>query len=331
MTGALPPPPRYRGLRKAPVIWIARFGFALALVVAAANFPRQAQELLEFRLPDIRLWHDPDAQFRLQLGDVPYDLLQAADAALPRDASVLLVTSGDDVRHREYTTFHRALYFLAPRPVWWLSPAAPDGAWEARWWISAPLTLESIHSVAVEKRVSHVLTHDLPRSVSIGRKIADWADGSLFQLNERAPSSAGRPALSAFAGAGWPIQVALAAFVIVLLGQAGLAGIARLGYRARGIEAAALAWALGAGLTSLGMLWLNGLGIPLGGHPLLSRADRRVLFSRAAARRRSGICFGRGRCGSIYAAHRRLDQPGHGRCAAGGVCHARGGLPGRMA
>src|SRR5262245_42760179 len=78
----------------------ARVALALALLAAAANLPDQ-WEFIQARLPIMRLWFDPHAQQRLQLGAVPYDLLRAADAALPRDASVLLVTSGRDIRHHE--------------------------------------------------------------------------------------------------------------------------------------------------------------------------------------------------------------------------------------
>jgi hypothetical protein len=51
--------------------------------------------------------------------------------------------------------------------------------------------------------------------------------------------------------------------VIVLLGNLVLSVVGRLGYRAQGIEALALAWVFGSGLASLGMLWLNALGLSL--------------------------------------------------------------------
>ena len=130
--GHQPAGPRFRRL--------AYLCLALSLLVAAANLPRLVQGFILPLLPVLRQWRDPDAQNRLLFPDVPYDLLRGADALVPREASVLLVTSGRDVRGREYVTFHRALCLLAPRPVWWLSPAPPDGAWESRWWLSAPLT-----------------------------------------------------------------------------------------------------------------------------------------------------------------------------------------------
>jgi hypothetical protein len=242
----------------------------LALLTAATKVPDQLT-FIRARLPIIRLWFDPTAQQRLQLGAVPYDMLRAADATLPRDAAVLLLTSGRDIRHLEYTTFHRALYFLAPRPVWWLAPAPSDGTWEARWWISAPLTPETISAVAAEKGVSYVLAYDLSQPLSLGHTIANLGAGELRQLDTRAAGSrgdsslAGQPARAAYAGPTWPIRLALALAIILSLGYAVVAVIARMGYRATGIEAAALAWPLGAGLTSIVMLWLNAVGVGLYG------------------------------------------------------------------
>ena len=112
---------------------VARVALAVVLLTAMAQLPGQLASL-RARLPVISLWSQPEAPYRLQLRDVPYDLLRTADAILPRNVTVLLITSGRDVRHREYTMFHRALYFLAPRRVWWLTPAPPDGTWESRWW-----------------------------------------------------------------------------------------------------------------------------------------------------------------------------------------------------
>ena len=93
---------------------------------------RDRVDSLPAELPILRLWPDTAAQLRQQLGDDLYAALTGADAALPRDAAVLLVTPGLDPRHVEYVAFHRALYHLAPRPVWWVNPAPDDGTWEAR-------------------------------------------------------------------------------------------------------------------------------------------------------------------------------------------------------
>ena len=98
------------------------------LLAGVAQLPHQWRMFVQPALPIVRLWADADAQHRLQYADVSYDLLRAVEAAVPADATVLLVTSGDDVRGHEYRTFHRALYVLAPRPVWWRSSRGPDRA-----------------------------------------------------------------------------------------------------------------------------------------------------------------------------------------------------------
>src|SRR6266487_2561298 len=139
---------------------VARIALACVLLAAAAQFVKYTTLIWPI-LPVMWLWSSPDAQYRMQLPDIPYDALRAADATLPRDASILLITSGRDVQQSEYRIFHRALYFLAPRPVWWLTPRAPDGTWKSRWWISAPIDAESIRRIAAEKQVSYVLAYGL--------------------------------------------------------------------------------------------------------------------------------------------------------------------------
>ncbi|HLF28102.1 MAG TPA: glycosyltransferase family 39 protein [Anaerolineae bacterium] len=242
-------------------------GFALALLVATVIFLRQAQWVAESIVPIVRLWPDADAQYRAQLHGIPYDLLRAADAVLPRAATVLLVTPGRDVRHQEYTAFHRALYFLTPRPIWWLSPAPPDGAWESRWWVSAPATAESVQALAVEKGASYVLAYGLAQPLSIGQKVLERDDGFLLKL-DNAGSATIPAARLEYAGTLWPVQLALAVGVMGLLGHAALALIGRAGYRSKGVEAVSMAWLLGAGLTSIGMFWLNVLGVSLQGQRL---------------------------------------------------------------
>lgn len=244
----------------------------LMVLTAIIGLPGQVANL-RAALPVIRLWSDGHAQHRLQLGDVPYDLLQAADATLPADRPLLLVTSGRDVRRFEYITYHRALYFLAPRPVWWLSPAPSDGSWESRWWISSPLSAEAIRAVAAEKGAPCLLAVGVSLPATVGQQVAPLPGGSIWQLDGGRDGCAGvesrSAATAAFAGRGWPLQLAAALAVILVIGYGLLAMVTRLGYRARGIEAAALAWILGAGLLSLAMLAFNGLGFSLSAQRLV--------------------------------------------------------------
>ena len=246
---------------------MARAILVMAILLAGLNLPGQLASFLN-SLPVVRLWAEPDEQYRLQLGEVPYDLLRAADAILPRDAPVLLITPGRDVRHLDYTTFHRALYFLSPRTVWWLAPAPPDGTWESRWWISAPLTPESIRSVAAEKEVACLLVTDPSLAIVAGQIVASWEAGYLLQVREttvcNSPAAA-QPISRAYAGPLWPVQILFAIALIGLIGNGVLEAVGLIGHRVRGTEAAALAGAFGVGLLSVLMLWLNALGASLRG------------------------------------------------------------------
>jgi len=233
----------------------------VALATAVVDMPARWLRL-EASLPVISLWPDIDAQYQAQLGVVPYDLLRTADSIVPRDAAVLLVTSGHDVTRSEYTTFHRALYFLTPRPVWWLSPAPSDGTWKSRWWLSAPLTAEAIKREAASRGVSYIVMHDVAEPLDLGTRVAEVRDGYIVSLARDNTSGALAP-ITQSAGPAWPLQVAAAIVTIVLIGSVILSIVRRLGYFPGRIEGLALALSLGAGVTSVVMLWLNALGLHL--------------------------------------------------------------------
>jgi hypothetical protein len=241
----------------------------LVLLAAGANLPRQG-EFVRLAWPVIRLWPDLEGQRRLQLGDVPYDLLRAADAVLPPEAGVLLVTPGHDVRGLDYQTFHRALYFLAPRPVWWVTPAPADGTWESRWWLAQPLTPHSLQVVAGQKKAACLLSLDLSAPRPEGEVVAQWSAGYLLQMAAGACHRPGRPMPGPEnAGSLWPLQSLTALLIIAWSGFVVLALMARSGYQLGCSEAAVLAWPLGAGVTSLGMWWLNSAGLSLKGQVCL--------------------------------------------------------------
>jgi len=263
---------------KSPMRFLARLkstrlatwsGLALALVLLSGLFNQPAQFRLLVRpvLPLLRLWNQPDAQYRILLGDVPYDLLREADAALPRGASVLLVTPGRDVRRLEYTFFHRALYFLAPRSVWWLAPAPADGSWESRWWISAPLTAPAVQAVARERQVTHILVFQPPGAPALdlpwGQKLRSWDQGYLLSVEADPPGPSNRPANASGPPTPNLAALPLALAVIWLTGFGVMQAAVWLGYRPTGLETLALAWMLGSGAISLAMWPLDRLGLTL--------------------------------------------------------------------
>lgn len=243
----------------------------VAGVVAALGLQLPAQfEAARSAARIARLWDRPDEQYRVILRDVPYDLLRLADARMPRDASVLLVTPGIDVRHREYTTFHRALYFLAPRPVRWITPAPGDATWEARWWTTAPLAAASICAEARRAEATHILLLDLappsPACPGPGWEIESLPGGTLIGLQPARPGAgASIPALPPW----WPLLLALALAVPLLLGASLVAVILRRGPRLVLWHAAGLAWILGTGAVTLAAAGLQLIGVPQVGRLLL--------------------------------------------------------------
>ena len=164
-----------------------RVALVVALLTVVFQFPNQLA-LLRLYLPVIRLWSDPDAQIRLQLTMSRTTYYERPTRSC--HAMLLCCWLPPAVMSAIASTliFHRTLYFLAPRPVWWLTPAPLDGTWESRWWILAPLTPESVHAIAAEKGASYILAYDLPQPLAVGQQVTDLGGGSLLQLDEGVPS-----------------------------------------------------------------------------------------------------------------------------------------------
>jgi hypothetical protein len=219
-------------------------------------------------LPLTWLWGEPDAQSRIQSAPAPYDLLREADAALPPTATVLLVTPGRDIGRQEYITYHRALYFLASRPVWWMAPTPSDGSWKSRWWISAPITPDSVRAIAAEKGAQYVLAYGAEDVAGLGDTVVVEDGGYLIRLGGDTPATE-HTRVSTHISPIWPLQLAAGTAVMWVFGSMIVALASRLGYRASGIEAVGLAWALGAGVVSVLMLWLSALSIRLDGQILI--------------------------------------------------------------
>ncbi|MGA7731514.1 MAG: hypothetical protein WCD37_09615, partial [Chloroflexia bacterium] len=237
---------------------------ACILLAAIVGLPARWESVSK-SLFVLRLWGDPEEQYRLQAVDFPHphDLLRQVDALVPREASLLLVTSGEDVGRYEYITFHRALYLLAPRAVWWVSPATSDGSWKSRWWVSRPLTAEAVGAVARERGAQYLLAVRLDVELELGRKVGQWQDGYLLSLDDGV-EEVGTGGYVQYAGVWWPLQALAAVAVMMGVGWAVLRVAARLGFRPGPLEGVALAWALGAGVTTVAILWLNWLGVSLG-------------------------------------------------------------------
>ncbi len=209
----------------------------------------------------VKLWGQPAEQYRRILGDVPYDGLVQAERLLPRDAVVLLATQGTDVRHREYTTFHRALYFLAPRPVHWISPAPDDGTWEARWWRTSPVTPEAQCAVAAEVGATHILTLDAAPELACAAKGGPASNLGVLSLVALDGAAEPAPVAAPWAGLG-PIGVLPALAVPLVIGWALVgAALRRRPVLHDGVRLAG-AWVIGGSIVTLFEVVDGALGAP---------------------------------------------------------------------
>jgi hypothetical protein len=136
----------------------ARF---LSLAAGLAIVAGQAFYLPE-RLSTLReTWRFANARNqteRLRLAYTPadYDLLRWVDEETPRDSVILLVTPDFEPRGTPgYVLYHRALYLLYPRRVWWVSPARHKT--HPEWWITAEPEQETLRRLAKERRARIVL------------------------------------------------------------------------------------------------------------------------------------------------------------------------------
>ena len=236
--------------------------FLIIVLVNMTAVPGQLSEIKR-HWPVIRLWNDPAAQMSLMLGDVPYEGLKMAAETTAPDVTILLITSGEDVRRRDYTTYHRALYLLAPRPVWWLSPAPPDGTWESRWWISKPISAENIAATVTEKTADCLLLIDVPPLPEYGELVKASDEAAIVQTGLKDCLSPTPTSLVNYPTSFWPLGMVMALFVIFAYGLGLLALAERVGGRISSLEKITLAWLLGAGLLSTCMFWLDRLAFSL--------------------------------------------------------------------
>lgn len=233
-----------------------KYVWTILIIVGVLGIPAQWRMLGQnrpFFTPDI------DDQYRALLPDVPYDMLRQVDGLLGPETAVLLITNGSDIHRTEYTTYHRALYFLTPRPVWWLADAPADNTWGARWRIAAPLTAESITHIAQEKGLTCVLTvqTDLP----VGQQLVAWEEGALWQVGGECPVEQ-QTAVSIRANWWGVLGGVLVLWLIgyVLLDAVILRVASKFGQD--WIEKVALAWIIGAGVGSVLLGWLAMAGVP---------------------------------------------------------------------
>ena len=262
------------------------------LVCRLIELPGQLTSLRTEIWPLLRLWPDPTEQARQAIGANLVDALRETDRRLPIDAPVALLTSGQDVSGVEYVAFHRALYELAPRPVWWLAPG--DTQRRPRWFQTvAPDDDAALVAAAHRVGADWLLAYQVPRAPAVGEVVSNLGHGTTLHYLGQPPVPAGRGQPARAAGVLWPLQASLGLLALLGLGRLLLSIPERAGLRPTSqAERLALAWVLGTLAASLGLLagcaaglglrtstWLlsaAGLG-GLGGWLLVGRRGRVTL------------------------------------------------------
>lgn len=150
-------------------------GLALVLLAQMAFMPDRLQTFRELAPYLAQPWDSP-ARMRLALargGEDLYDFLMLCDRILPRDATLLLVTGSTQDYGREYFAYHRSVYHLYPRRVWWAASFAVQGS--PTWWIPSDLTPESVSRIAAQVGASYVIAYEMPSRPPLGVLIAEFA------------------------------------------------------------------------------------------------------------------------------------------------------------
>jgi hypothetical protein len=241
--------------------------FGAMLLAAVLDLPRRSVEAWS-SLQVVLNWDRPEEQFAQRYAPASYALITAVDTTLPPSASLLLVTSGRDTWRREYILYHRLLYALAPRPVWWVAPTTPDGSWKSRWWIFAPLTEQTVLAVAQAKGSTHALLFDTESLTLPGSLSWEAEEGRLVRLETHDGTATERTGARVsngvrYAGPGALLLVTAALATIFALGYTITAALGRRGYRIGTIEAGGLSWCFGLAIVTLLMFWMSALGLTL--------------------------------------------------------------------
>ena len=272
------------GSKKIGRVRVESWLLLLVLVIGIAQFPFQLRDFALPLVPSARLSFEPQHQEELALADMPIAMLREINRIVPPHARILLVTDGSDVRHFEYSLYHRALYLLTPREIFWMSPAPSDGTWEARWWRSEPANDETIARVAKQFDVDYVLMVGQIAVPKDGVRVHTWQNATMLQWNTRTElQTDARVVDYADANAIWRSVLGLAG--IFVCGALGVEFVKRFGTTFSRGEKIVLAWTLGVGAISFGLLTLSALGLSLSSQVWI------ILL----------LCFG----GTIYFLYRR--------------------------
>jgi len=139
-------------------IWL----FRLAVLLVLAGQLNYAPDRLNFLR---QVWAfaraDDQADARLAYGAADYDLLEwVKHETLPQATILLLTSSPQTYGDPSYVLYHRALYHLYPRSIWWAAPV-PHDRYPA-WWIDTDLSETDIRAKANEYGARVILAVGFP-------------------------------------------------------------------------------------------------------------------------------------------------------------------------
>ncbi|GIK40994.1 MAG: hypothetical protein BroJett011_48270 [Chloroflexota bacterium] len=201
---------------------------------------------------------------RLAYGAASYDLLAWVEQNTTPNTTLLLLTASPQTYGAPaYVLYHRALYHLYPRTVWWAAPVPPTRY--PAWWTFTDLTETHILTLAQRYHASAVLADGFPYPPVSGQALAFDGDTQLiFVENGEKKTSSFQP--SNFAPPLTPFGLLLrtlgAVFSIWLWGDT-LSGANHNRGASSWPRRLAAGWLLGCGLTSLAVFVLLWAGLSL--------------------------------------------------------------------
>jgi hypothetical protein len=200
---------------------------------------------------------------RQAYGTANYDLLAWVARQTPPDTTLLLLTAsprtyGDPA----YVLYHRAIYALYPRSVWWAAPAPPTRY--PAWWLSTNLTQANILAFTQQYHATAILADGFDSPPVPGSVISFDQNTHLIFLGVRGQGSGVRGQVLEIGGqwsaVGGFFRSLGALFSIWLWGDLFYGLWSRPGSRLPRIFTA---WLLGCGITSLATFLLLWMRIPL--------------------------------------------------------------------
>jgi hypothetical protein len=141
-------------------VWL----FRLALLLVLAGQINYAPDRLAFLKQTWALARAEDrtAAARLAYGAADYDLLEWVRRETPPQATILLLSSSPQTYgDPSYVLYHRALYHLYPRSIWWAAPVPLDRY--PAWWSYTDLSEPDLRAKAEAHGATVILAVGFPR------------------------------------------------------------------------------------------------------------------------------------------------------------------------